>query len=82
MVIQEKTLLAGLLLYNDTEQYGHSWMMRALVDGRAVSPERSILFLCCALTTEGVLLQGPARSSSATSPFVRSTRWPGRALAA
>ena len=53
MVIQERTVSAGLLLYNDTEQYGHSWMMRALVYGRAISPERSILPLCCAPATDG-----------------------------
>jgi hypothetical protein len=45
-------LLAGLLLYNDTEQYGHSWMIRALVYGRAISSERSIFSLCCALATD------------------------------
>ena len=53
MVIQERTVPTGLLLYNDSEQYEHGWMMQTLVYGHAISPERSILFLCCALATDG-----------------------------
>jgi hypothetical protein len=52
-VIQERTLFAGLLLCNDTEQYGHSWRMRALVDKRPISPERNLLLVCCVSATDG-----------------------------
>ncbi len=53
MVMQERALSAGLLLCNDTERCAHSWMIRALVYGRAISPEHSILPLCCAPATDG-----------------------------
>jgi hypothetical protein len=53
MVMQERTLSAGLSLCNDTEQYCAEPDDPSAGYGRTSSPERSILPLCCVPATDG-----------------------------